>query len=327
MPLRNSGAEAYRYAFNGKEKDDEVKNVTGAQYDYGFRIYDPRLGKFLSTDPLTESFPFYTPYQFAGNKPIWAIDLDGLEEFKVVGTSDNLTIYYQYDKFVKGGNYEYVGVSGIRDGKYDKPQDGFHKKLVEGMETDNEHLKADGASISTHTAKIGPITLRKPVIKVTPASEIKGTTTAKKNPVVKANPIVKKNPVVIVNKPKAIMKGEVPSGASVGWFSVYTGAAYHKQAGFDKNMKKLANWLVDNPEFNVTIVAGGGAGSGSSSDWDSNVSWFSDMTYGERIDDMNNIRKETLKGMLRGKGIDVDKRVTFEKGKIENYPVTISVDK
>lgn len=31
-------------------------------------------------DPLTASYPWYTPYQFAGNKPIWAVDLDGLEE-------------------------------------------------------------------------------------------------------------------------------------------------------------------------------------------------------------------------------------------------------
>ena len=62
-----------------KEKDDEVKGE-GVQYDYGFRIYDSRMAKFLSVDPLTASYPWYTPYQFAGNKPIKFIDLDGLEE-------------------------------------------------------------------------------------------------------------------------------------------------------------------------------------------------------------------------------------------------------
>ena len=36
-------------------------------------------------DPLSPEYPWYTPYQFAGNKPINSIDLDGLEEFKVVG--------------------------------------------------------------------------------------------------------------------------------------------------------------------------------------------------------------------------------------------------
>ncbi|HET9057781.1 MAG TPA: RHS repeat-associated core domain-containing protein [Chitinophagaceae bacterium] len=68
-----------RYGFNGKENDNEVKGE-GNQQDYGMRIYDPRLGRFLSVDPLSQSFPWYTPYQFAGNKPIAFIDLDGLED-------------------------------------------------------------------------------------------------------------------------------------------------------------------------------------------------------------------------------------------------------
>jgi len=69
----------YRYGFNGKENDNEVKGE-GNQQDYGFRIFDPRIGKFLSIDPLTKEYPWYSPYQFAGNKPVWAIDLDGAEE-------------------------------------------------------------------------------------------------------------------------------------------------------------------------------------------------------------------------------------------------------
>src|SRR5690349_7539972 len=70
--------DSYRYGFNGKENDNDVKG-DGNQQDYGMRVYDPRLGKFLSVDPLSGRYPFYTPYQFAGNKPIWAIDIDGLE--------------------------------------------------------------------------------------------------------------------------------------------------------------------------------------------------------------------------------------------------------
>lgn len=79
MPGRTyTAASSYRYGFNGKENDNEVKGE-GNQQDYGMRIYDPRLGKFLSVDPLSGQYPFYTPYQFAGNKPIWAVDIDGLE--------------------------------------------------------------------------------------------------------------------------------------------------------------------------------------------------------------------------------------------------------
>ncbi|MEL1244926.1 RHS repeat-associated core domain-containing protein [Flavobacterium sp. DGU11] len=82
VPERNDKdtADNYRYGFNGKEKDDEWKG-NGMQYDYGFRIYDPRIGRFLSTDPLSKSYPWYTPYQFSGNSPIANMDLDGLEEY------------------------------------------------------------------------------------------------------------------------------------------------------------------------------------------------------------------------------------------------------
>jgi RHS repeat-associated protein len=80
MPRRSfSSASAYKFGFNGKENDNEVKGL-GNQQDYGMRIYDGRVGRFLSVDPLTQSFPWYTPYQFAGNKPIYALDLDGAEE-------------------------------------------------------------------------------------------------------------------------------------------------------------------------------------------------------------------------------------------------------
>lgn len=66
----------YRFGFNGKENDSE----TGTQ-DYGARIYNSGLARFLSIDPLTKEYPFYTPYQFAGNMPICAIDIDGAEEY------------------------------------------------------------------------------------------------------------------------------------------------------------------------------------------------------------------------------------------------------
>src|ERR1700744_1026171 len=49
MPVRSftaSGNANYRYGFNGKEEDNEVKGV-GDQIDYGFRMYDPRVGRFL----------------------------------------------------------------------------------------------------------------------------------------------------------------------------------------------------------------------------------------------------------------------------------------
>ncbi len=72
----------YRYGFNGKERDNNLGG--GTHYDYGFRIYKPRIAKFLSVDPLAQEYPWYTPYQFAGNRPINSIDLDGLEELVTI---------------------------------------------------------------------------------------------------------------------------------------------------------------------------------------------------------------------------------------------------
>ena len=83
MPGRKYAAgNDYKYGFNGKEKDKDI-GVEGQ--DYGMRIYDDRLGRFLSVDPLSNKFAYYTPYQFAGNKPIWCIDLDGLEDIPTTG--------------------------------------------------------------------------------------------------------------------------------------------------------------------------------------------------------------------------------------------------
>jgi RHS repeat-associated protein len=73
--------ERYRYGFNGKENDNEVKGE-GNQQDYGMRIYDPRLGRFLSVDPLAKEYPWNSTYAFAENDPINFIDLDGLEKAK-----------------------------------------------------------------------------------------------------------------------------------------------------------------------------------------------------------------------------------------------------
>ncbi|HTA81721.1 MAG TPA: kelch repeat-containing protein [Bacteroidia bacterium] len=73
-----TGDSSYRYAFNDKEKTNEIYGATNA-YDYGMRFYDPRLGRFFSIDPLASKFPYYSPYMYASDKPIEATDMDGLE--------------------------------------------------------------------------------------------------------------------------------------------------------------------------------------------------------------------------------------------------------
>ena len=91
----------YRYGFNGKESDPEGMGGGGSTYDYGFRIYNPQIARFLSVDPLMKSFPWLTPYQYASNDPIRNIDIDGLEggssiEWVLNGVADQIEGYWDY---------------------------------------------------------------------------------------------------------------------------------------------------------------------------------------------------------------------------------------
>jgi RHS repeat-associated protein len=81
----------YRFGFNGKEKDDEIQG-DGNSYDFGARIYDSRLGRFLSMNPIYKEHPQLSEYQFAGNTPIWTIDIDGLEPAVFIGSSKQVSL-------------------------------------------------------------------------------------------------------------------------------------------------------------------------------------------------------------------------------------------
>jgi len=65
----------YRYGFQGQEEDDEIKNVEGSSYDFGARIYDPKIGRWLSGD--TKYKDYETPYAGMANNPILFLDPDG----------------------------------------------------------------------------------------------------------------------------------------------------------------------------------------------------------------------------------------------------------
>ncbi len=75
MPGRQVTGE-YRYGFGGHEKDDEVKG-DGNEYATEFRQYDPRLGRWMVTDPLASKGAGISPYAFCFNSPLLFIDPDG----------------------------------------------------------------------------------------------------------------------------------------------------------------------------------------------------------------------------------------------------------
>jgi RHS repeat-associated protein len=82
----------YRYGFNGKENDNEIRGI-GNQQDYGQRININWIGRFSSVDPIGRQYPELSSYQFAGNNPILNIDLDGLEP-KRLHSDDPITEFF-----------------------------------------------------------------------------------------------------------------------------------------------------------------------------------------------------------------------------------------
>ncbi len=75
MPGRNGGGD-YRYGMNGMEQDDEVSGK-GNSLTTPFRMYNPRLGRWMSTDPVTH--PQFSPYSAFDNNPIYWSDPSGAD--------------------------------------------------------------------------------------------------------------------------------------------------------------------------------------------------------------------------------------------------------
>ena len=73
MPGRQwSMDSSYRFGFNGKEGALGLGGL-----DFGARVNDVRLGRWMSVDPLGMIYPNFSPYVYVANSPIMAIDPDG----------------------------------------------------------------------------------------------------------------------------------------------------------------------------------------------------------------------------------------------------------
>jgi RHS repeat-associated protein len=85
--MRNSVNQSFLvtnlYAFQGQESDDEIKG-DGNSVNYKYRMHDPRLGRFFAVDPLSDSYPWNSPYAFSENRVLDCIELEGLESKKNV---------------------------------------------------------------------------------------------------------------------------------------------------------------------------------------------------------------------------------------------------
>jgi len=179
-----SDAGAYRYGFNGQEHED---GIVSGDYDFGARIYDPRLGRWLAVDPLVKKYPGSSPYNFCNNDPIIYADKDGNDailivfpDYKIstplgkvgglghagvllIDNKTGLTKYYEYGRYDSEGKglVRTVTVSNVVIGADGKPTveslnkvlEQISKKSGQGGRIDGAYIKSDQFSAMDAYAK------------------------------------------------------------------------------------------------------------------------------------------------------------------------------
>ena len=106
------------------EKDPEMKG-DGNSYTTEFRQYDPRLGRWLSLDPMMQMFPSISPYVAFDNNPIMFNDPTGLKSEGWGGRTDaNGKTNYIFDENITADNYKTI------NGGYDSYMEGSEDGMI-----------------------------------------------------------------------------------------------------------------------------------------------------------------------------------------------------
>jgi RHS repeat-associated protein len=79
MPGRNVSTGEYAHGYQGKEKDDELQGE-GNTYYFEERIYDPRLGRWWSVDPMAQNNASKSPYMSMSGDPVNRVDKKGSQD-------------------------------------------------------------------------------------------------------------------------------------------------------------------------------------------------------------------------------------------------------
>jgi RHS repeat-associated protein len=127
-----------KYKYNGKELQDEIGLGV---YAYGWRDYDPAIGRFLKIDRFAEKYMERTPYNYAANNPVYYVDVAG----------DSLYVTHRKGFLGLGGKETLKYENGNlynRDGSaYGGKVNGFLKKTVDALSSIT--ATAEGSSAVT----------------------------------------------------------------------------------------------------------------------------------------------------------------------------------
>jgi RHS repeat-associated protein len=153
QPL-SSDINKHRYLYNGKE---QVTDLGLGLSEYGFRWYDSQIAKFVQVDPLAEEYSYKSTYDYAENKPINSVDLDGLESVNVnTGKVDNT---------LKGNNLSKIQGSKITtpwsDLNFNVPKNLFVQANFRGLSVSPQNLSNSKGSVQNYDYYSASFTLPK----------------------------------------------------------------------------------------------------------------------------------------------------------------------
>ena len=128
----------HNYKYNGKELQTELgQNV----YAYGWRDYDPAIGRFNRIDRFAEKYMDRNPYNYGANNPVYYIDVAG----------DSLYIKHNKGFLGLGGKetlkYENGNLYNKDGSAYEGKVKGFLKKTVDALASTSS--TAEGSSVVT----------------------------------------------------------------------------------------------------------------------------------------------------------------------------------
>lgn len=132
------------YRYNGKESLE----IFGIPYsDYGARLFDSNIGRWLQTDPLAQDYPNINPYVFCANNPMNVIDPNGMDIYRFDKTTGELFLHTETDDdFDQIGKFVYNKKSDTYELKTDKK--GTAKILIDNIE---KGILSDGLNLKTNS--------------------------------------------------------------------------------------------------------------------------------------------------------------------------------